>query len=99
MLGGPALVCCRLAAQACLFKVHEASQLQSCAFCCKPHQGATLWCHWQVQPNHLLVRYDSLHVVHPLDDAFTMSFKAVLRHACQHGHTHSRCHHFRHHKG
>ena len=36
----------------------------------------------QVRPNHLLVRLDRLPAVHTLDDAFTMSFKAVLRHAC-----------------
>ena len=40
----------------------------------------------QVQPNHLLLRHDSLSTVHPLDDAFTMSVKAVLRHACRHSH-------------
>ena len=44
----------------------------------------------QVQPNHLLVRHDSLSIVDSLDDAFTMSFKAVLRHACRHSHRH--CH-------
>ena len=44
----------------------------------------------QVQPNHLLVRHDSLATVHPLDDAFTMSFKAVLRHACRRAHHHCR---------
>lgn len=43
-----------------------------------------------MQPNHLLVRHDSLSVVHPLDDAFTMSLKAVLRHACRRAHHH--CH-------
>ena len=36
----------------------------------------------QVRPNHLLVRLDRLTTVHALDDAFTMSFKAVLRKAC-----------------
>ena len=36
----------------------------------------------QVRPNHLLVRLDRLGAVHALDDAFTMSFKAVLRRAC-----------------
>ena len=45
---------------------------------------------YAVQPNHLLVRYDSLSVIHPMDDAFTMSFKAVLRHACKGGHRHCR---------
>ena len=43
-----------------------------------------------MQPNHLLVRHDSLTTVHPLDDAFTMSFKAVLRHACRQAHHHCR---------
>ena len=44
----------------------------------------------QVQPNQVLMRLDSLSLVHPLDDAFTMSFKAVLRHACRRAHHH--CH-------
>ena len=62
-----------------------------------PHAGRSLraepLCGAQVQPNHLLVRHDSLSVVHPLDDAFTMSLKAVLRHACQRAHHH--CHQHR----
>ena len=37
---------------------------------------------YAVAPQHLLVRHDSLAEVHPLDDAFTMSIKAVMRHAC-----------------
>jgi hypothetical protein len=41
---------------------------------------------YAVQPNHLLVRHDRLAVVDPLDDAFTMSLKAVLRHACKLSH-------------
>ena len=36
----------------------------------------------QVRPNHLLVRLDHLNEVHVLDDAFTMSFKAVLKQTC-----------------
>ena len=36
----------------------------------------------QVRPNHLLVRLDRLATVHTLDDAFTMSFKAVMRRVC-----------------
>jgi hypothetical protein len=39
----------------------------------------------QVRPNHLLVRLDQLDAVHALDDALTMSLKAVLRHACAGG--------------
>jgi len=41
---------------------------------------------YAVQPNHLLVRHDRLAAVDPLDDAFTMSLKAVLRHACRLSH-------------
>jgi hypothetical protein len=37
---------------------------------------------YAVHPQHLLVRLDRLAAVHPLDDALTMSLKAVLRHAC-----------------
>lgn len=40
---------------------------------------------YAVQPNHYLVRWDSLSTVDALDDAFTMSVKAVLRHACRQG--------------
>ena len=40
---------------------------------------------YAVQPEHLLVRHDRLGAVDALDDAFTMSFKAVLRHACAPG--------------
>ena len=54
-------------------------------------------CMWQVQPHHLVVRHDSLATVHPLDDAFTMSFKAVLRHACRRSHHH--CHRAAGHRG
>ncbi len=35
-----------------------------------------------MRPNHLLVRLDQLEAVHALDDALTMSLKAVLRRAC-----------------
>lgn len=37
---------------------------------------------YAVHPQHLLVRLDRLSTVHPMDDALTMSLKAVLRHAC-----------------
>lgn len=40
-------------------------------------------------PNHLLVQLDQLAVVHPLDDAFTATIKAVMRHNCFNG-THRR---------
>ena len=45
---------------------------------------------YAVQPNHLLVRWDSMYAVHAQDDAFTMSLKAVLRHVCKQGHLHCR---------
>lgn len=41
---------------------------------------------YAVQPNHLLVRWDSVSAIHARDDAFTMSLKAVLRHVCKQGH-------------
>jgi hypothetical protein len=34
---------------------------------------------------HTLVRFDEMAAVHPRDDAFTSSLKALLRHACAHG--------------
>jgi len=37
---------------------------------------------YAVHPQHLLVRLDRLSAVHPMDDALTMSLKAMLRHAC-----------------
>ena len=45
---------------------------------------------WAVQPDHLLVRHDTLSEVHTRDDAFTMSVKAVLRHMCRHRPQHCR---------
>lgn len=43
---------------------------------------------YAVAPHHLLVHHGSLAEVHPLDDAFTMSVKAVMRHACRAGSHH-----------
>ena len=34
-------------------------------------------------PQHLLVRYDQLQAVDSMDDAFTASFKAVMRNCCR----------------
>ncbi|KAK9834820.1 hypothetical protein WJX81_001043 [Elliptochloris bilobata] len=45
-------------------------------------QGVSQALQYAVRPNHLLVRLDRLDAVHVLDDAFTMSFKAVMRRAC-----------------
>ena len=58
--------------------------------------GSWSACRRQVQPNHLLVRFDSLSTIDAMDDALTMSFKAVLRHACRREHHH--CHKGRSHK-
>ena len=46
---------------------------------------------YAVAPHHLLVHHGRLAAVHPLDDAFTMALKAVMRHACGAGshHRHS----------
>lgn len=40
---------------------------------------------YSVNPMHTLVRFDEMEAVHPRDDAFTSSLKALLRHACKHG--------------
>lgn len=40
---------------------------------------------YSVNPMHTLVRFDEMGAVHPRDDAFTSSLKALLRHACKHG--------------
>jgi hypothetical protein len=40
---------------------------------------------YSVNPLHTLVRFDEMGAVHPRDDAFTSSLKALLRHACAHG--------------
>ena len=34
-------------------------------------------------PQHLLIRFDQLNTLHEMDDAFTASFKAVVRNSCQ----------------
>ena len=41
---------------------------------------------YAVPPNHLLLSFDKLHEVAPLDDALTMSLKSLLRNLCQRGH-------------
>ena len=40
---------------------------------------------YAVNPMHTLVRFDEMAAVHPRDDAFTSSLKALMRHACAHG--------------
>lgn len=40
---------------------------------------------YAVNPLHTLVRFDEMAAVHPRDDAFTSSLKALMRHACGHG--------------
>lgn len=40
---------------------------------------------YAVNPLHTLVRFDEMAAVHPRDDAFTSSLKALMRHACSHG--------------
>jgi hypothetical protein len=36
-------------------------------------------------PDHSLVRFDEMDLVHPRDDAFTASMKSFMRHACRTG--------------
>lgn len=40
---------------------------------------------YAVNPLHTLVRFDEIAAVHPRDDAFTSSLKALMRHACGQG--------------
>lgn len=40
---------------------------------------------YSVNPQHTLVRFDEMKAIHPQDDAFTSSLKALLRHACSTG--------------
>jgi hypothetical protein len=40
---------------------------------------------YALRPEHLLIRFDELEVLHALDDAFTASVKAVLRNLCGRG--------------
>lgn len=37
---------------------------------------------YALNPEHSLIRWDEAHSVHPLDDGFTASMKALLRRAC-----------------
>jgi len=38
---------------------------------------------YSLTPEHALVRFSEMHSIHPLDDAFTASMKALLRKACE----------------
>lgn len=40
---------------------------------------------YALDPVHELISFDSLSKVHPMDDAFTLSWKATLRSLCQRG--------------
>lgn len=40
---------------------------------------------YSLNPEHALIRWDEAYSVHPLDDAFTASMKALLRRACKLG--------------
>mmetsp|Transcript_17054 Transcript_17054/g.50910 ORF Transcript_17054/g.50910 Transcript_17054/m.50910 type:complete len:629 (+) Transcript_17054:196-2082(+) len=40
---------------------------------------------YAVNPQHTLIRFDEMAAIHPQDDAFTSSMKALLRHACSRG--------------
>lgn len=38
---------------------------------------------YALNPEHSLLRFSEMYSLHPLDDAFTASMKAMLRKACQ----------------
>ena len=38
---------------------------------------------YSLTPEHGLVRFSEMYSIHPLDDAFTASMKALLRKACE----------------
>ena len=38
---------------------------------------------YSVTPEHALLRFSEMYSIHPLDDGFTSSMKALLRKACQ----------------
>ena len=38
---------------------------------------------YALNPEHSLLRFSEMYSLHPLDDAFTASIKAMLRKACQ----------------
>ena len=40
---------------------------------------------YSLNPVHELIRFDQLWMVDPDDDAFTFTWKAVLRRLCEHG--------------
>ena len=38
---------------------------------------------YSVTPEHALLRFSEMYSIHPLDDGFTSSMKALMRKACQ----------------